>query len=35
MYDLLRLAQMDRQMRHTLVLTEASGLNYTGLSGIK
>lgn len=35
MYDLLCLRQMDRQMRDALVLTEASGLNYTGLSGIK
>lgn len=35
MYDLLCLRQMDRQMRDVLVLTEASGLNYTGLSGIK
>lgn len=35
MHDLLRLTQMDRQMRPTLLLTEASGLNYTGLSAIK
>lgn len=35
MYDLLCLRQMDRQMRDALVLTEASSLNYTGLSGIK
>lgn len=35
MYDLLCLRQMDRQMRDALVLTEASGLNYIGLSGIK